>query len=1054
MSKEKLTRSRQSSGEVKFQTLFEKANDAIFLMTEDIFVDCNPKTEEIFACSREEILNSHPYDFSPEYQPDGQPSKEKALEYISAALDGKPQRFEWTHARLDGTEFDAEVSLNRIEIDSKVLLQAIVRDISERKKYEQQIEYQAKLLEGISDAVIAGDMDFVVTSWNRAAEKLYGWKASEVIGREISTILRVEFPSHSREEIRDHILEHGYWHGESIQYRKDGTRMVMDGNISLLTDAEGNPTGTVAINRDITEKEAATEALRLSEEKFRALTESTASAIFIYQDGQFKYVNNSMTQLTGYAKVELLNREFLKVVHPEYVDIVKTRSVSRLSGENAPNRYELKIVTKSGTEKWVDFTTTVIEYAGKPAGLGTAFEITGRKRGELVQSAIFRISEIVHTVETLEEVYKRIHEIIQDLMPAKNFYIALYDETEDMIHFPYFVDELTPSVESRPRQSGKGITEYVLKRDEPLLATNELLLSLVDQGEIEPYGEYSVDWLGVPLRTNHQVIGVMAVQSYDEGVRYTDREKNILNFISRQIAMTIARKHAESELARERQQLAVTLRSIADGVITTDTKGRIRLMNKMAEELTGWTEKDAKGKVLTEVFPLVNRTTKKPVDYSLNEVINHRRTVSLPPQTILMTRHGEELLIADSIAPLSDEESEVVGAVLVFRDETEKHQMEQELLKSRKLESVGTLAGGIAHDFNNILAGILGNISLAKLTSDDSEKLVDLLDNAERAAERASTLTNQLLTFSKGGAPVKETISILEIIKESVEFALHGSNVRYELNLSEDLWSVEVDPGQIDQVIHNIVINADQSMPSGGTIHVIGENYTIGSPSQLPPLRPGNYVRVSIADTGVGIPEEDIEKIFDPYFSTKDMGHGLGLATCYSIIQKHSGKIVVESEKDRGTTITIYLPAIAERVGTDISEPDISITHGEGRILVMDDDDTVLDLATEMLERLGYHTETANDGDEAVALYRKAAAQEEPFDIVLMDLTIAGGKGGKDAAQEILDFDPAATLVVSSGYSTDQVMSDYGDYGFAGKVAKPYSLKELSRAIDQVTGEK
>lgn len=220
------------------------------------------------------------------------------------------------------------------------------------------------------------------------------------------------------------------------------------------------------------------------------------------------------------------------------------------------------------------------------------------------------------------------------------------------------------------------------------------------------------------------------------------------------------------------------------------------------------------------------------------------------------------------------------------------------MLKSRKLESVGTLAGGIAHDFNNILAGILGNISLAKLNSKDTEKATELLSNAERAAQRASTLTNQLLTFSKGGAPLKETISIAEIIRESVEFALHGSNVRYQVNLPDDLWAVEVDPGQIDQVINNLVINADQAMPSGGAIRVTGENRTIDSQFRRSPLQPGNYVRISIADTGVGIPEEDMEQIFDPYFSTKELGHGLGLATCYSIIQKHGGKIEAESEPD------------------------------------------------------------------------------------------------------------------------------------------------------------
>ena len=1201
MAKEKQLNAENIPFEIKFQHIFEKANDAILLMTEETFVECNPTAEEMFGCTREEIIQGKPYDFSPKYQPDGRLSKEKALEKINIALKGEPQRFEWRHCQLDGTEFEAEVSLNRIQINSRMMLQAFVRDITERKQYERQIAFQAKLLNEVNDAIIAGDMDFIVTSWNRAAEELYGWKADEVIGREIREVLPVEFQTCSREEVRKHILEDGFFRGESVQYRRDGARIIVEGNISLVTDAQGNPTGTVAINRDITQRKNAEEsvrhaqnaleeseeryrafiqnssegiwrfemkkpipvtldpdelvresykqsflaecndamarmygfeskedligarlsdilnpdepanvdylrrffqndfrlskektreedihgelhyfenslvgivedyhfvrvwgtqrdittqklalqALKESEEKFRALTETTTSAIFIYSEQGFHYVNNAFTQITGYTKEEVSDKNFWEVVHPDHKEMIKSRGLARIRGEEVPPQYEFKLLDKSGKTRWVDLTATPIDFNGKPAALGTAFDITRRKQGELVQSAVFQISEIAHTAETLDNAYPKIHEIIKDLLPAKNLYIALYDAENELIRFPYFVDEKTPEKIAETRKPSQGITEYVLRSKEPLLATLNDIKSLIAQGEIEPFGEKSVDWLGVPLNAQGKTIGVLAVQSYDEGVRYSVREKNILSFVSRQIAMTIERKRAESALAKERQQLAVTLRSIGDGVITTDIQGRILMLNRMAEKLTGWKEDEAKGRPLQEVFPLVNSTTHEPVEFSLDEVITDKQVLSLPSQTLLRTAKGNDLLIADSIAPLSDEHSNIIGAVLVFRDETEKYEMEREILKNRKLESVGTLAGGIAHDFNNILAGILGNISLAKLTIEETEKTTSLLENAERAAKRASNLTNQLLTFSKGGAPVKETASIAEIINESVKFALHGSNVQYNLKLADNLWAVEVDPGQIDQVINNIVLNADQAMPSGGTIRVVAENVTVNDENRIPPLRPGKFVKVAVTDNGAGIAAENLKNIFDPYFSTKEMGHGLGLATCHSIIQKHGGKIEATSELGVGTTMTFYLPAIREKVDHATQSETDGLLHTTGKVLLMDDDTTVLEIGSTMLKRLGFSVETAEDGDEAIRMYLDAM-DDSPYDVIIMDLTIPGGKGGKEVAEELQRLDPDATMIVSSGYSTDPVLANYQDYGFSGKVAKPYSLDDLSDTLRNI----
>lgn len=450
---------------------------------------------------------------------------------------------------------------------------------------------------------------------NDAMAAMYGFTDREdLLGIPLGKLLPEDNPEHKKYLLD--FIRNGFQLTNRRTHEQDmqGNDHVFENSLTGIIEDE-QLVRVWGTQQDVTQQEADREALRLSEEKFRALTETTASAIFIYQGKELIYANKSFREITGYSEEDLRGIRFWDVVHEDHRELIKNRGLARQQREDVVQRYEFKIIRKDGQSRWVDFTATRIEYEGAPAGLGTAFDITERKRGELLQSAIFRISEITHTVETMEEVYPEIHEIIQELMPARNFYIALYDEDKDMIRFPYFVDEHSGTGASRARKSGKGITEYVLHRDEPLLATHDDLQELVNRDKIEAYGEYSVDWLGVPLRTQQQVIGVLAVQSYDEGVRYSEREKTIMNFISRQIAMTIARKRAESDLARERQQLAVTLRSIADGVITTDTDGRIRLMNKMAEQLTGWPEEEARGKQLREVFPLINRTTKEPSNF-------------------------------------------------------------------------------------------------------------------------------------------------------------------------------------------------------------------------------------------------------------------------------------------------------------------------------------------------------------------------------------------------------------------------------------------------------
>ena len=373
---------------------------------------------------------------------------------------------------------------------------------------------------------------------------------------------------------------------------------------------------------------------------------------------------------------------------------------------------------------------------------------------------------------------------------------------------------------------------------------------------------------------------------------------------------------------------------------------------------------------------------------------------------------------------------------------TERKTLEDERQRSHKLESVGILAGGIAHDFNNLLTAIVNNIYLSKMHIDRASEAYSRLEQVEKAISRANDLTQQLLTFSKGGAPVKQSTSIGEVIRESAEFVLRGSNVRCEYAMSDNLWLIEADVGQISQVFQNLIINADQAMPEGGTVQIRAENTLVHANTKLP-LQEGKYVRITIQDEGRGIAKEHLQNIFDPYFTTKEMGHGLGLTITFSIIKNHGGHISAASELGRGTTFTIYLPASEKK--TAPKESYKSTTHaGEGKILIMDDEEMVRSSLGEMIRAIGYEVELTKDGKEAVELYEKAMKSAEPFDAVILDLTVPGGMGGKETIKRLREIDPDINAIVSSGYSNDDVMANFREYGFSSVIVKPYNPRELS----------
>ncbi|MBN2373103.1 PAS domain S-box protein [bacterium] len=435
---------------------------------------------------------------------------------------------------------------------------------------------------------------------------------------------------------------------------------------------------------------------------------------------------------------------------------------------------------------------------------------------------------------------------------------------------------------------------------------------------------------------------------------------------------------------------------------------------------------------------------------SMRQVLKYKRRYEY--ELLKRAEDGREISCIVTASPYMDIDGNITGIVENLTDITEKKKMEDEVIKLQKLESVGVLAGGIAHDFNNILTPIIGNISLAKMRIKTDDDIFESLTEAEKAANQAKTLTQQLLTFAKGGDPVIKTASIREIIKDNVRFALRGSDVESRFSLPDDLWPAEIDEGQIGQVINNLVINADQAMPDGGTIRISAENLTL-SPGHGLPLDGERYVKITVKDSGIGIPPENTDKIFDPYFTTKKKGNGLGLATCHSIIKKHKGHISVESEPGSGATFQIYLPASSKKIPEKKKGPLPAMTssaHVKGMALLMDDEEAIRTLAGKMLKCLGYESKTASDGSEAIELYKEAKASGKPFDVVIMDITVPGGMGGKQMIKRLLEIDPDVRAIVTSGYSNDPIMAEFEKFGFIGAICKPYEISELETLIHEV----
>jgi PAS domain S-box-containing protein len=548
-------------------------------------------------------------------------------------------------------------------------------------------------------------------------------------------------------------------------------------------------------------------------------------------------------------------------------------------------------------------------------------------------------------------------------------------------------------------------------------------------------------------------VGLLGVLDQRE-VDRVDLIEATLQIFAARAAAEIERKNYAEWLAREKEQLDVTVRSIGDACIAVDNGGRVALFNPVAEALTGWSAEEAIGASLQDILSLHNARTRRPLRKPVETLIQTGSASEIAGVSIITSRDGTERVIETNASPLVDTQGQKSGAVLVLRDVTERHRSMEERQKAEKLESLGIAAGGIAHDFNNLLTAILGNLSLVLMGMKDGDGPYDRLVAAKRASLRAQELAQQLLTFAKGGAPIKQTASIAQLLRETVVFHLRGSKVGCEFDIPDDLWAADIDAGQISQVIQNLTINADQAMPAGGTLWVACANVELRHAGNSLGLAPGRYSKITMRDEGVGISQENLKKIFDPYFTTKPKGSGLGLATSYSIIKNHGGIIDVVSTPGTGSTFYLFLPATDAAAPPVEEAPAVSTPPpATARILVLDDEEAICALVACALEPFGYEVVEAFDAESAIEKYSAALSEGRRFDLVISDLTIPGSMSGKEAVARMREMDPKVKAIVSSGYAMDPVMSRYQENGFCAMIAKPYEIATLGRVVSEVLAQ-
>jgi PAS domain S-box-containing protein len=1041
-------RAEQASrdSEAQFRAMAETAAASIAIYQNDKFIYANPACEALTGYARQELQQINFWEVA---HPDMREIVRLRGKQRQAGKILIPMRYELKIIRKHGEIRWLDFTADAIEFGGSRAVLLTGFDTTERRQAEQNLQVQKAYLEQLFESAPEGiaviDAEGKILRVNREFTRMFDYAAAEAEGK---IIYELVVPSENMQEALGLIkraIEIGPSIVEGQRQRKDGGLLDVSLLIAPIILSPGQTT-LYAIYRDVSERKKAEVRLRESEAQFRVMAETAGSAIFIYQGDKFLYVNPATEVMTGYTRQDLLQMNFWDITHPDMRDMIRQRGSDRQSGKaNIPTRYEIKIVRKDGEVRWIDFAAGVISVGGHLAGLGSGFDITERKRSQQLQSALYRIAETARLSSDLNQLYTSIHAILSELMYAKNCYIAYYDPVTNMVSFPYFVDEHDPP--PQPRPGAHGVTEYVLRTGEPLLANPEMLAELEHRGDVGRIGTPSFDWMGVPLKKGTETFGVLVLQTYEPNVRYGEKEKQILSFVSQQIANAIEIKRNEEALRSSEARYRSLVQSAVYGIYLSSIDDKFMDVNPALVSMLGYDHAEE----------LLALTLARDVFVNAEE---HARMIRQYHQSQRVEsvevkwrrKDGRQITVRLSGRAVVEHHGHAPVFEMIAEDVTERLAIEEQLRQSQRMEAVGRLGGGIAHDFNNLLTVIRGNTELL-LEEVTTAHLRAEVDEIRKAADRATELTTQLLAFSRQQVLAPKVFELDAVIANMEGFLrrLLGEDVELSTRSQPDLGRVKADPGQIEQVIMNLAVNARDAMPQGGKLSIELENIPLDEKyaREHRDVAPGNYVRMCVTDSGVGMDATTCSRIFEPFFTTKPAGQGtgLGLSTVYGIVQQSGGHIRVDSNIGRGTMFEIYLPQVTEPAAKLVQRPaDQQTPRGTEVILLVEDEDGVRELVKQILLRHGYKVIAAAEGEEAL---RICANTSERPDLLLTDVVLKSMNGG-ELAQLLLSKYPLLRVLYMSGYSDDAVEHRGVFSDNSAFLQKPFSTRALMQKIREV----
>ncbi len=957
------------------------------------------------------------------------------------------------HHRKNGEIFDVEVTSRTISFGGKDAVLVVTQDISARRAAEQKLAEHAAFSSALTEnsplAIVALDLNRQVQTCNSAFERLFGYSLAEIAGKELDSLIA---PRGEQGEMMG--LVQRVMTGETI--RLVGKRRRRDGSlvdvriIGVPLIVSGKQTGTFGIYEDITDRGRAEKAQHRAEEKYRRLFEGAVEGFFeSTPEGRFVTVNPAMARIAGYSSAAEMVREIHDIGKQLYVDPVTRDDLKRgLEEKGILEGFECPLLRKDGSMIWISMNVRAIrDSSGKIVSHdGTAEDITDRKRSELIRQVTTEIIHAVSVTDNLDALLRLIHASLGKVLDAGNCFVALCEASTGKFHFPFFVDRYDAApAPDKMEDLDRSCTSYVFRTGQAMLISQDRFDQLASKGEVELVGTPCPSWLGVPLRTPAETIGVLVVQNYERENVYTSRDLEFLSSVGGQIALAIERKRSEERVRESEARLRLLVEQLPAVLWTVDRNLRFTSAVGSGLARLGLKPNQLVGMSLSDYF--------ETRDQSFTPIAAHLRAVAGDPVTFPV--EWKKGSYACHVEPLRDAAGEVQGAICMALDVTDRKQLEEQFRQAQKMEAVGRLAGGIAHDFNNLLMVIQGYADLLADRLPVGESLHRNAEQIQTAAQRAAALTQQLLAFSRKQILAPKVLNVHSVVADMEKMLqrLIGEDIELETSSKPDLWLVKADRSQIEQVVMNLAVNARDAMPKGGRLTIETANVEFDSSVSHSPavVAPGKYVMLAVTDNGCGMDTKTQTHIFEPFFTTKEKGKGtgLGLATVYGVVKQSGGYVWVYSEPGHGTTFKIYLPRIEDEMasaGIERSTSSASLPRGSEVVLLVEDEIGVRELAREYLEMSGYTVIVAPDGHTAIEL---AAMHAGTINLLMTDMVMPG-IGGRELAERVIAVRPEIKILYMSGY-TDQAVVHQGILGTdAPLLQKPFTLATLTMKLREI----